>query len=229
MGQDPSPWIPTDGTGSSGEPPATLPAPRRAAEQPPGRRRSRTGCSGTSAGAQFEPTGTPGSHGSSAEPPIPSSLDVFLQSAAASSLDVPQQSAHGRPQFCRRQGLQRCENTQPVLPICEYHYSVADQLVQNLPHAAPCSIAHHRGSHRFRHYKPYAGRSWGGMMRHPQGTASSGGRSKSVTHAAADRRATHAASRLRPLRRRVRNTARPPRVLILARKPCFLCLFRIFG
>lgn len=42
-------------------------------------------------------------------------------------------------------------------------------------------------------------------------------------------RSDHALSLWRPLMRRERNTARPPRVALRARKPCFIARLRLFG
>ena len=54
-------------------------------------------------------------------------------------------------------------------------------------------------------------------------------RSKSSEVVTARQSTNHAEMRARPFRRRERNTARPPRVLIRDRKPCFFARLRTFG
>ena len=193
-------------------------APRRASAAPRAHRPNTTACTGMSAGDRPGPAGRPVSHGRQ------------VVSEAGASPDASKQRPQGRSELGGRQAFQRRRDAQAILPIGQHDRSVAGQLAQRLPHPSTGSIAHNRRPHRLRHREQDARVCWSSAVRDPERTAANAGRhSGFVTRAAADRRAVHAASRLRPLRRRARSTARPPRVLILARNPCFLCLFLIFG
>lgn len=214
----PAPSSPTGDTGPSGMPSTTRHAPSRASVAPRAHRPNTTACTGTPAGARPGPAGRPVLHGRR------------VVSQAGASPDVSQQLPQGRPELNGRQAFQRRRDAHAILPTGQRDRPVAGKLAQSLPHPSTGSIAHDRRPHRLRHREQDAPVCRSSAVRNPERTAADAGRhSGFVTRAAADRRAVHAASRLRPLRRRARSTARPPRVLILARNPCFLCLFLTFG
>ncbi len=165
-----------------------------------------------SVGAQHGPADTPGSSDKKA------ALHLI------SSSEISQQFKHHGPKFFWGHIRQRCQDADPILALFKHHGIVALQLLQHGSHATACSVARHGVTQRFGHRKHHARRFKHWSMRHFQRAAT-----KTASSQITSSKTVHAAKRCRPLRRRACITVRPPRVLILARNPCFLCLLRMLG
>lgn len=102
---------------------------------------------------------------------------------------------------------------------------------QDLPQAPPEAVAHHRRTHRPADGEGHVHRLVADDVPDPQraGRCSTRRAAQSGERRPTPHRLDQAARRCRPFRRRATSTARPPRVLILERNPCFFARFRVFG
>lgn len=100
------------------------------------------------------------------------------------------------------------------------------------PETPPCSVARHRAPHGPPHRVRDPGRSGADSRDRPHRNRSASrrpGLSERLERPTVADSVSQAASRLRPRARRAFSTARPPRVCIRARKPCFFLRFRVLG
>ena len=107
------------------------------------------------------------------------------------------------------------------------------KIVQYRSNSPTTSVSNHRISHRAWDCKrePRASRGWfeARDQSNRPATVADAFSTKSCEVRSADEPIDHADKRARPLWRRERRTARPPRVLIRERKPCFFARLRTLG